>query len=172
MISLVFTCNDMPVSRMIRSATHSVCSHFAIVIDNRIVFHSNFKGAHVEFLPSFLKHNTICYQLDLLLTPQQEEDIYQECLKYDGKPYDFGAFFYLIWCFIKNKLFKTPFAKQNLWSDRDYVMCVELAKILQVIGIDIKDLDLYLPQNLYSNLRLKIAQKGLLLDGKAWPGSN
>ena len=159
----------MPVSRLIRSATGSVSSHFAIGIDNRIVFHSNFKGAHVEWLQTFKKSSRIVYQIDMLLTYTEEELIYEECIKYDGDTYDWGAFLYLIYAYLKLKLFKIPMPETNPWSRKGWIMCVELANVLSAVGVNIPHLEAFEPEKLYSNLRLILAQKGLIKDAKNWP---
>lgn len=172
MISLIFTQNDMPVSKLIRSAMGSVCSHFAIIIDEKVVFHSNFKGAHVEFIQTFEKQSRIVYQIDLLLTFAEEELIYEECIKYDGDSYDWGAFAYLIYSYLKKKLFKSPMPTENPWGHKGWLMCVELANVLNVIGINIPHLDAFEPEKLYSNLRFLLAQRGMIKDVKNWPAQS
>lgn len=150
MISLVWTRSPLPASRLIRYFTGEYVSHFAIVMDERIVFHSNFYGAHLDWYSKFLKHAEVIFQINLTLTLELEEALYLEMVeKFDGEPYDWGALLFLWYSLIRLKLFGIPIPRKNpLSSDRANI-CVELAECLEVIGIELPPLDTVLPERLY-----------------------
>jgi hypothetical protein len=148
-MKLLFTKNNLPLSRLIRWAFGETCSHFAIAFDNRVVFHSNLKGCHVEWLASFLKCSSVVYEIPLNATLDQEESVYQECLKVDGKAYDFGAFLFLCLDVILFKLFKIPLQNRNLFASPNSFICVELAECLKPVMKIPENLSATSPYNLY-----------------------
>ena len=111
MIELLFTTSDYKFSRLARWALNSDCSHFAILMDRKIVFHSNFAGAHIEPIQSFLKMNHIIhrFQFNTLPTLQQEDELWLRLIDMNyGKPYDFGAMLFLGLNLIGKKLVNLP----------------------------------------------------------------
>lgn len=154
MIQLAWTRSGLPASRMIRWFSREDVSHFAIVIDRRYVFHSNFYGAHLKWLSTFVKHSEVIHMLDMHLTPEQEEAIYL-CLinKFDEQPYDWGAFIYLCWNMLLYRVTGRSLPIRNLWASGKGLMCTELASCLEVVGIQLPELDTVLPGRLYSLLK-------------------
>lgn len=129
MIELLFTTSDYKFSRIARWALGSDCSHFAISMDNAIVFHSNFMGAHIEPYSIFMQKNKVVHRLGFktALRLSQEEIIYQKLIKLDyGKRYDIGAMLFLGLNLIAKKIFSLPLSKKNLWEDKDLLICTEV----------------------------------------------
>lgn len=154
MISIVWTKSDLPISRLIRFLARESVSHMAIVIDNKIVFHSNFYGAHLKWLTSFLKRSEVVYELSLDLTFDEEERIYQRLIhQFDEQPYDWGAIAYWFYAMLRHRITGWALPKSNPWgSDRGF-LCVELAECLDVLGLDLSDLDMVTPEALYFTLK-------------------
>lgn len=125
------------------------CSHFAIVIDQRYVFHSNFYGTNLQWRATFELGCEVVHRLDIPLSKEVEENLYQRLLRCDGRPYDWGAFFYLAFALLKYRIFKYPVPRTNPWSSNKNLMCVELASCLNVIGVRLPDLDTVFPERLY-----------------------
>ena len=129
MIELLFTTSDYKFSKLARWALGSDCSHFAIAMDQGIVFHSNFSGVHIEPYSVFMAKNKVIHSLTFKfpLRISQEERVYQNLIKLDyGKGYDFGAMFFLGLNLIAKKIFNLPLSKKNLWQDKDLLICTEL----------------------------------------------
>ncbi len=135
---LIATRSSSILSKAIRWATDQPASHFAIVFDERFVFHSNLLGAHPEFYTTFRKKNDLVDEQVFNLTLEQEESVYQAIVQnFDGKQYDFGALLFAGLARLSNKLFKTPLPKKNKWSDANKLLCTEIFLILSVAGIEI-----------------------------------
>ncbi len=158
-MKLLFTKNNLPLSRLICWAFGEPCSHFAIAFDNRVVFHSNLKGCNVQWLASFLKCSSVVYTIPLDTTLAQEESVYQKCIAVDGKPYDFGAFFFLCLDVILFKLFKIPLQKKNLFASDNSFICVELAECLSPVLPIPKELASTSPYNLYLQLFKEVYER-------------
>jgi hypothetical protein len=142
---------------MIRHLSRETVSHFAIVFDNRILFHSNFYGAHLEWLDNFIKHSEIVYRIDLELPLEAEELIYQECIKrFDGEPYDWGALAYWLYAMVGYRYFGKPLPTRNLWGSGRANLCLELAQCLTTLGVVLPDLDMVLPEHLYFILKERL----------------
>lgn len=154
MIRLLWTRSGLPASRLIRALSGEDVSHFAIEIDNRYVFHSNFYGAHLKWRSTFVKQSEIIHQLELKLTPAQEELIYLELInRFDEQTYDWGAFFYLSWRMLLYRFAGGELPKTNPWSSNRGLLCTELAQCLMVVGAKLPTLDTILPGRLYSILK-------------------
>lgn len=157
-MKLIFTKSKLPLSKLIRWGLNEPASHFAIVFDNSIVFHSNLTGTHVDWYNHFKSSCEIAYELDYNLPLEAEESIYQSILnKNTGKSYDFGGFFYFIWRALLNKCFGFKFPEINKWSKEGKFLCTGLAAELPLEhfkGLEtIKDTEMTSPYQIY--LRLK-----------------
>ena len=126
-MKLIWTASSSPLSQLIRWALKEPVSHFAIVFDDKIVFHSNLLGCHVEWFGTFKKKCTVVYEVEYKLPLEVEESIYQQIIsENDKKWYDYRAFAYFAWRALLFMLFKTPFPKVNKWNDGDSFLCTGL----------------------------------------------
>jgi hypothetical protein len=138
-MKLIWTKNHQPLSVLIRHLFKEPCSHFAVVLDDQIVFHSNMSGAHIEWYPSFKKNQTIVFEIEV---EENGDEVYNALLgryhelldKYDGKPYDFGGLLYGFWRAILWRFFNKPIPTTNAWAKADAFMCVEL-----FVGLPLKN---------------------------------
>src|SRR3972149_5686290 len=114
-MKLIWTKSKAPLSVLIRWGLNEPVSHFAIVFDDFLVFHSNLVGVHMVSMNRFLKSTAqIVYEKNYAMVLEDEEAIYRAIIsKHDGEPYDFGAFFYFIWRVLLHKFFKTPVPATN-----------------------------------------------------------
>lgn len=161
MIELLFTTSDYKFSRLARWALESDCSHFAILMDRKIVFHSNFTGVHIEPLQSFLKMNQIIHRLQFntLPTLPQEDELWLRLIDMNyGKPYDIGAMLFLGLNLIGNKLMNLPLSKNNLWQTKEGFICTELLESLSGLKLgsatfpDIGQVEMLTPHDLFLEL--------------------
>lgn len=156
MMSLVWTKSDKIGSKLIRWCTGSSSSHMAWIMDSRIVFHSTFsRGVHLTWLHNFLNINQVVHRIDFDLTLPDEESIYQSLIYLESRGYDYGAFFYLGFMYLKYKIFGTPLPPKNKWSSSNRYICLEMAKSLKVIGLEIPYLDSTDPEGLYKYIKDK-----------------
>ncbi len=163
-MKLIFTKSGLPLSVAIRGLLNEPVSHFGIVFDNGVVFHSNLLGTHIEWYGSFVKHCEIVYQLDYEMSLEQEETIYRNILNtYDDKPYDFGALFYFAYSAVCHRLFGTALALKNKWAKSDSYLCTELAATLpdSIIATTVKteDLSIISPYQLYLQIKAGRTEK-------------
>lgn len=163
-MKLIFTKSSQPLSKLIRAGLNEPVSHFGIVFDNGIVFHSNLLGTHVEWYKTFTKHCDIVYQIEYAMTLEQEEAIYQTILNtYDELGYDFGALFYFAYRVAAYKFFSVPMPSKNEWSKSDKFLCTELAGTLpnSIVPASIKteDLSIVSPYSLYLKIKASLAEK-------------
>jgi hypothetical protein len=161
MIELLFTTSDYKFSKLARWALDSDCSHFAICLDKRIVFHSNFKGPHIEPIEIFKKKNHIVHKLYLntKYTLEQEEALWAKLIQMNyGKSYDFGAMLFLGLNLIGHKLVGLPISKNNLWQTKEGFICTELLQSLSGLsfGLDVfpdfANIGMLKPHDLYLTL--------------------
>lgn len=165
MVSLLWTKSKLPASKAIRWLTKERVSHFAFVLDNKIVFHSNFVGANLNWFKAFSKSAETVYRIDLdWLSKDQEDSIYNELYrKFDGDGWDFGAALYLIfWRITHPGPLTLP--TRNLWSSSRHALCIELAEVLKVIGVTLPSLDTLLPERLYFEVKpqLEVMKNGYI----------
>lgn len=158
MISLVWTKSAKIGSRAIMWATNAQCSHFGLVLDSRLVFQSTLsKGVHLSWLYNFLHVNTVVYRIDLKITAEDEEKIYQRLIQAEDRPYDWMALIYLAYRYLLHKAWHEPLPTRNKLGSPRADICIELAKALEVIGVPMPSLDTATPQSLYYYLRDKLA---------------
>lgn len=120
-------------------------SHFAVVFDNSIVFHSDLTGLHIQWFKTFLKTHEVVYELDYSPGLEQEEAIYQGVLNaYDGRGYDYGAFVYFAWRALLKKLFNKPMPEKNPLGHKDRYLCDEVVQLLpdEICPPALKQMDL------------------------------
>lgn len=134
MVSLIGSYNNLPLSQLIRAGTGEPISHLAICFDQRLIFHSHFLGAHPLWRATFEKENTIHTEyLIPNLFLEEEEKIYQECIKFDGTPYDYPALVYMILAGGINLLMDKPLPTHNPWNEKKMSLCTEVATCLSPV---------------------------------------
>lgn len=127
-MKLLFTKNNLPLSKLIRWGLKEPCSHFVIEFDNKIVFHSNLMGTHIQWSETFRKNSEVVCSINYDLPLEQEEAIFQSILnKADGKGYDFKAFAYFIWRAFLYRVFGCTFPKRNKWEEDGKFLCTGLS---------------------------------------------
>ena len=157
MITLAWSKSSLPLSKLIRWMFNEPVSHFSIIFDNRLVFHSNLLGAHTEWLSRFEKKSKIIYRIDLFTNLEQEEKIYKNILNTFDRPisYDWGGFLFFAIHSIFYKFLKRPMPKRNLWSDKDLYLCEEMITMVQdLLNIHpYQDLSIITPYQLFRTIR-------------------
>lgn len=156
-MKLIWTKSTLPLSLLIRYGLNEPVSHFGIVFDNGIVFHSNLLGTHIEWYHTFTKHCTVVYEREYAMTLDGEEEIFQKILNtYDDMGYDFGAFGYFCYRALLYRTLGKPFPAKNDWQSSDKFLCTELATVLpdSVVSAKIKsqDLSIISPYRLYMEI--------------------
>jgi hypothetical protein len=133
---LLFTKSSSPLSKLIRWGAGEPCSHFAIGFNDQLLFQSNLLGTGIEYMPQFLKVQTVVKEIYIPLAKETEDKIYDAIMPgWTGHPYDYRAFAYLSWRALLHKSFGVAFAKQNPWSDKTAFLCVGLVACLDVDGV-------------------------------------
>lgn len=151
-MTLIWTKSALPLSKLIRWTMNEPVSHFGIVFDNGIVFHSNLLGTHIEWYGSFVKNCDIVHSIEIPLSLEAEEAVYKNLLNtYDDKPYDFGALFYFGYRALLKKFFGVPLPQRNEWAKADNFLCTEIAGVLpeSVMPKLPRDLAITSPYTLY-----------------------
>lgn len=153
-MKILWTKSNLPLSRFIRWGLKESCSHVVIVFDDKIVFHSNLLGTHIEWFATFKKTVTVVHEKEYKLPLEQEEVLYQNVIdKDDQKAYDYKAFAYFIWRAFLFRVFKSPFPAVNAWGSKDGFLCTGLASQLPaefIPGLEkVKDGDMVSPEQLW-----------------------
>lgn len=154
-MKLIWTKSTLPLSILIRWGFGEPCSHFAIIFDDALVFHSNLKGVHLQSKTNFLKHAEIVHDINIPLSEVIEENLYKAIIsKLDGKPYDMKAFFFFIYRGFLLKFFNKPLPLKNEFDDNDSYLCTELAyELTDYIDISNLNLAIVTPQRLYNHIK-------------------
>lgn len=158
-MKLLWVKGTAPLSKLIMWGLNEPVSHFAVVFDDKIVFHSDLLGVRLAWFPSFMKTHEIVEEMDFpSLKLDLEEEVYQSIItNFDGKSYDYGAFLYFCWRGVLWKLFDKPLPSKNAWGSEDAFLCDELAKVLPdwVVPPEIKAMDIGMisPYKLFILLR-------------------
>jgi hypothetical protein len=126
MIKILYSRNRLPFSQLICWATKKPVSHVVVVFDDRIVYHSNPMGVHLNSYPWFLKHNTVVYEKRIERSLEEEEAAYLAITLIEGSLYDFGSIIYYGCRLILLGLFGKPLPKKNLWASGKAYSCVEV----------------------------------------------
>lgn len=164
MIRLVWTKNNLVLSKLIRWAFAEPVSHFAMCFDDRLVFHSSLTGAEPVWARRFLATHDIVFTLMLRVPPEIEDKIYDRIYAqfWRSRPYDWGAFFYFFVTGLAHKVFGRPMPTRNLWGDRDSYLCIEIAEVLRP-AIDLPDeLDMLTPMALYKLIQAQLGTNPFL----------
>lgn len=159
-MKFLWTTSDKIGAKLIRWGLDSDCSHFAICFDEDIggiVFHSQGKGAKLEWLSEFLKNNTVVHALCFKtpLTLQDEEDIYRRLVNsYSSDRYDYPAIGWWAWRAFLKKAFNIPIGSHNRWQQRGMSLCTNLAggvRWLRKLAEEKKiDLEMISPHDLHA----------------------
>lgn len=159
-VKFMFTKSHAPLSLLIMWGLDEPCSHFSIVFDEKIVFHSNLLGAHLKWFKNFVKSSTPVFQLEWEAPLDFQEALYQEIEDVEGNWYDFLAFFYFCWRAFLRKLFKIPFPKKNAWSNSKMMLCTAIAMTCQKQGLIPADVDLEMisPFQVYEHLKMSMLE--------------
>lgn len=148
---LIWTKNTSILSKSIRWLFNEPVSHFAIVFDNSLVFHSNLLGVHLAWFNYFKNKNDIIYSKEIILDIENEEKFYRKIVdKYYGKNYDFKAFFYFAYRGLLKKFFNIPVPDKNTFQDNDEFLCTGLASLFFDTSIDY---EIITPYQLYLLLK-------------------
>lgn len=149
--------SGLPLSRLIRWAFDTDCSHFAVCFDNKLVIHSDLLGVKLAWWNSFEKSHTIVHCLEFDLGLDKEELIYRSIMdNFDGDGYDFSAFLYFAYRAILWKIFTEPMPKVNPWNDKNKFLCTEVFQFLPewVVKRDKgADLSMTTPHDLFLKVR-------------------
>jgi hypothetical protein len=151
-VKLLWTKSDLVLSKGIRYIFREDSSHFAFIFDddNRLVFHSNLIGAHVMWSEKFLSQCEVVFSIDLKISQQDQDDIYEKLPKLQNSNYDFGAFLYLGWRGILKFIFNIPLPNTNAWAKKDAYLCTEMASLFRKYLKDPNvDLGMTTPDKLY-----------------------
>lgn len=104
------------MSRVIRRLTGEPVSHCAIELGGWVI-HSNLLGLHMEMASTFRRSSQVLFEIS---SPLGWSDVLSMLQKNEGRPYDFGAFFYLgLRCLLP----RLP--KKNLWQSSGMFLCTE-----------------------------------------------
>ena len=156
-MKLVFTKNNLPLSWLIRFGLKQPTSHMAFVFDDKLVFHSNLIGVHIDWYDHFKTKNTIVNQIKLNQGLQFEEDIYQKAIGMNvGKSYDFIALFYFIARAFMFRFFSVPMPLKSNVEMKKAFLCTELAYALPnnyTQALKKKDLAITSPHEVYLALK-------------------
>ena len=154
-MKLIFTKSKLPLSVLIRSFLNSDCSHFAIVFDVRgagLMFESNLLGTHPRFYKTALKHMEVVHELNLSLSLEQENDVWDEIVeKFDGRKYNYKGFAYFCYRAVLKKVFNKPLPPKNIFSQCGTYLCDQIFLALGILTKEEIAIDLAMvsPQELY-----------------------
>jgi hypothetical protein len=157
-MKLIWTKNTSVLSKLIRGVLGEPVSHFGVVFDNKLVFHSNLLGAHVEWFETFKRTNTIVFEIERGLALEGEEAVYQAILDVQtGRGYDYGALGYFTYRALLKRLAGVPLPTQNQWQTAAKLLCTEIAQVLPdavvPAALKQKDLSIVSPYQLYQWLQ-------------------
>lgn len=154
-MKIIFTRNSLPFSKFLRWGLKEPVSHMAIVFDDKIVFHSNFKGVHIEWFETFKKSNEVVFEIIINMNLEDEERLYQRVITaYDGKSYDYTGLLYLLYHMILNKVFKKQLPTDNKWASNNNYFCIELLNLFEQITIG-TNVEVSTPYQVYKLLKEK-----------------
>lgn len=142
---LIISKSTLPLSVLIRAVLGTKSSHFLIVFDSPaggLVFESNILGTHPKFWKTAQKSLTVIDELEVEMTVKQEDVIWDTVVdQMDGKGYDWGAFFYLGFSHIANRLWGREISKVNKWAKSNTYVCLQVAQALIPYFPQLRDTD-------------------------------
>lgn len=154
-MKLIWVSGTLPLSKAIMWLLNEPVSHFAILFDEKIVFHSDLLGVKISWYATFLKTHTVVYEIDHTdASLDLQESTYQSIIsQYDGKNYDYGAFLYFTWRGMLKKLFNKPIPAKDPWGSKNGFLCTEMVQTLpdSIVPAKIKadDLSITSPYQLW-----------------------
>lgn len=155
-MKLLFVAGTAPLSKLIMWGLDEPCSHFAILFDDKIVFHADLTGVHIAWYEHFAKTHSIVHELDFSdASLDLQEEAYQAIIsQYYGKMYDFGSFVYFFWRAALKKVFKVAMPLRSPWGSKKTFLCTEIAGVMpdEVVPAEIKssrDLGMTSPYQLW-----------------------
>lgn len=155
-MKLIWTRNSSPLSQLIRWGLQEPVSHFAIVFDNKIVFHANLYGAHIEWYNTFRKNNEVVLEKDYPLSLEQEELVYQSIIdRLDGSRYDIRALIFFVTAIAANRYLGLAMPARNHFQSSDALLCTALVQSLpswvvpNLKTLEGKDLEIISPYQIY-----------------------
>ena len=156
-MKLLFVTGKLPLSKLITWGLDEPVSHFAILFDDKLVFHSDMLGVRISWLDGFLKTHSIVHEIEHVLPLEEEEAIYKAVIsKYDGKMYDYTGFAYFVWRGVLKKFFGKAIPDHNPWGAKKGFLCTEMAATLpdSIVPAEIKskDLGIFSPYRLWLTL--------------------
>lgn len=156
-MKLIFTKSKEPLSVLIRWGLREPVSHFAIVLEDKYVFHSNLLGTNLKWFDTFSKHCEVVYSIELPLNKDQEDVLWDNIVnQYDDCYYDFKAFMYFFWRGLLFRCFGKPFPRINPWGDEKSLLCTGLGRALPVDLfpqlLKVQDFEMISPFQLYKLL--------------------
>jgi hypothetical protein len=161
-MKIVFTASDKILSKVIRWGLDEPCSHVVLVFDNEIAFHSNLSGAHVDWWNGMKNHLRVVDEIDLPMSLEEEESVYQGILKSAyGHSYDYLGFMFFVFRGLMYKFLKVPFPEDNKWKTSGADLCVEVLQYLpQRLGIVTpKNISIISPHKLCLNLKEQLKSR-------------
>lgn len=155
-MKIVFTKNDLPLSKLIRWGLKEPVSHVGLVYGN-IIFHINLLGAHIEYLPTFEKHNEIVFSIDTNMPTHIAKVVFWHIVgAHDGLAYDFSGLLYFIWRGFLWRFFGLPFPEKNALDNPGAALCVKIVEYLPKEyyprNPDIKDIEMVSAYKLFKAL--------------------
>jgi len=154
-MKLIFTKSNLPLSVLIRWALNEPVSHFAVVFDSKFVIQSNLLGVQLNWLNTFKKHSEIVFSIEKDLTLEMEEQVYRSLLdNFDGRSYDWAAFFYFMWRAILNKSLGVPIPSKSPYGSPLKFLCTEIYSALPewLFGKKIDNLNIMSAYKVYKAL--------------------
>jgi hypothetical protein len=150
MITLVWAKSSKPLSKAIRWATGEDCSHFAICLDRRIIFHSDLRGVHIAWFEDFSKTHDVVHSYQIPnLSLEQEESVYQAMIARTGRMYDFLGLLYFGYRLVLLRFLGKPLPSVNKWGSAHLDMCIEEASVLDPIIPALPNISMTTPHNMY-----------------------
>lgn len=128
-MKLLWTKNDLPLSRLIRFLTDTDCSHFAVHFETLgLILQSNLIGVHLNLFSDFIDESEVVHFIPLTeITAQREASICLEMMeKIAGKSYGFRALIYFGYRSILKKFFKRKLPERNEWADKREFLCTAI----------------------------------------------
>jgi hypothetical protein len=131
-MKIFFSTSGAAVSKLIRWTFKEDVSHCGILFDSKLLFHSSLFGVDLQGIYAFEKKSRIIYSIDIPMSLQAEEAIYQGLLQhYEGKSYDYRAFAYFAWRGFLYRFLGIDFPSRNAWQRPDDFLCDGFVAILK-----------------------------------------